>query len=1064
MDMKRNPIIQPHPDLTFQSANRIINEFDFKKMVYLDSTGHWKENPRHLIQKAVNEILFYLWNLEEKQRSSLLNKIIEIFLKKDRWALVLKIRAALLKDSSATHLSLSIQNYEKDLRIHLKSSIRTENDYPFLILLQVLAWILKYKALHQNMDLFIPDWDLTEKKKIQKYKKRFLDSDKMLDNCLSRKKKQQLLLLYAEIKKLSPYGMGTISDLLAEEDKLSDDITEILKQANQPAQKEESYSLIIEKIFPDMGVVSETSPAFLRPCMQLLRNHTIDISSGIQYQASVILSILQDSRSTKNLLDALKIFPLHFTHIRENIIYTLGNLSEKDAITAIHKVLEGPDKIISSHTEDTKKPSLLEEQKEESIRSLGKIGLESLTILPTLIKYQHHPSFKIKTHLSWTLGEIGKIQKLKHGGVSVDILITLLTLLKIRNKQIFEEAVSALQKIDMPEFMHTLYLYDVGAVSILGLKPAQSGLYELSETLHYLIHSQGRVIMAVNGDSGTGKTYFCESILESFGDLKSKDILYLMRDRKKDQKIFNQILGIQWLKKHIDPIYYQDYPHSEKDDQPEEFLKKFLKDNSDKKLIIIDGCRDQYYFQRIIDLLHFNENLDVVVNFRANFSTRRKNLEEREVALESVKTHLSFLEDPPLEDTHFYREGKVIVYDLDNSINKRLNKQEIQELFKKRRIETWAHMIKVGDFTEKTDALIIKTEHLPLSKNRFDLEKLTFLRQKQWGFKPKEKRFNPIFNEKIEDDPYLLQTIPVDEPWPRRIRFYAQNQIAGIGEKGDIFMLTLLDNRIFYTPVEEFDNLSLLGRKIFLVNNKGGLLSVSFEEGQIVKYESLTSPIHSITSLPRNKLITGHKNGLIMIWDMEKNELLKFKAHSSPVTALSVDYFGHIYSWGSDHRLKYWNLKTGHVDQISTKNEMISCLKTYPQKRLMALWEKKPNKELKDDSHKQTLKIIHFHSQTSYNGSLPLLLNPSSIHICYDGKIFSALSSKEKNHTMVVLTPDTQTCKVHFLKGHTQVTRDCLCMGPKVISCGKEENENVCTFRIWGTEFYVRTQISKLSG
>jgi len=44
-------------------------------------------------------------------------------------------------------------------------------------------------------------------------------------------------------------------------------------------------------------------------------------------------------------------------------------------------------------------------------------------------------------------------------------------------------------------------------------------------------------------------------------------------------------------------------------------------------LIIIDGCRDQYYFQRVIDLLYFREKLDIVVNFRANFSTRRKNLE-----------------------------------------------------------------------------------------------------------------------------------------------------------------------------------------------------------------------------------------------------------------------------------------------------------------------------------------------------------------------------------------------------------------------------------------------------
>jgi hypothetical protein len=68
--------------------------------------------------------------------------------------------------------------------------------------------------------------------------------------------------------------------------------------------------------------------------------------------------------------------------------------------------------------------------------------------------------------------------------------------------------------------------------------------------------------------------------------------------------------------------------------------------------------------------------------------------------------------------------------------------------------------------------------------------------------------------------PNLLQTIPVDELRPHHIRFYAQDQIDGIGEKAKVFILTFLDNRIFYTSHEDFENLSLLGRNIFLVNQK----------------------------------------------------------------------------------------------------------------------------------------------------------------------------------------------------------------------------------------------------
>ncbi|HZX11515.1 MAG TPA: hypothetical protein VFG01_11270, partial [Acidobacteriota bacterium] len=731
--MKNNFIGQPSPDSVFQAGCLLIQEFNSKKMVYLDPLGRWKEDPKNSIHRAVNEILFQLWRMKKKNRNITLNTIIKTFLKNPRWTIALKMRTALMKNSFVSIKKLSIQKIKQELTSEFGFSHRPQKYHPFLIILHVLAWIMRYEALRQNRDTFVPDWDLEEKKKLQKYQKSFMDSDKILKNCLSKEEIQQFKQIFNEIKNFSPHDMGIIPGLIAEEQKLNDDINKLLKQTVLEAKREESYDLIREKIFPPMGVVTETSPALLRPCIQLLKDKNIDVSSGIHYRASVILSILQDPRSIQALLQALKTFPLHFTNIRENIIYTLGNLKENQAVKPLKKVLEGPDKKIHVHSDGSRKPSLLEGQKEEAMRSLGKIGLESINILPSLVKYQHHRSFKIKTHLSWTLGEIGKIQKEKHGGISADILISLLTLLKSRNKQIFEEAVNALREVDMPEFLHTLYLYDVGAVSILGLKPAQRGLYELSETLHYLIHSQGRAVMAVNGDSGTGKTYFCESILESFGDLEPKEILYLMRDRKRDQKIFNQILGIQWLKKHIDPIHYQDYPHSEKDDHPRAFLTRFLEEKSDKKLIIIDGCRDRYYFQRIIDLFHFSENLDVVVNFRANYSTRRKNLEEREIALERIKTHLSFLEEPPLEDTHFYQEGKAIVYDLDNSINRRLNKPEIQELFKKRRIGTWGQMIKVGKFSQKTEILSMEKEPVSYSKNQFNFEKSKFLRQKKWN-------------------------------------------------------------------------------------------------------------------------------------------------------------------------------------------------------------------------------------------------------------------------------------------------------------------------------------------
>lgn len=112
-----------------------------------------------------------------------------------------------------------------------------------------------------------------------------------------------------------------------------------------------------------------------------------------------------------------------------------------------------------------------------------------------------------------------------------------------KNKEIFEETVTALRKINLPEFIHSLYLYHVGAINLISLKPAEKGLNELSITLNYIIKQKEKVVMAVTGDSGTGKTYFCQVLACGCAGLKPEEILYLRRDSKEGRKIFNRLIG-----------------------------------------------------------------------------------------------------------------------------------------------------------------------------------------------------------------------------------------------------------------------------------------------------------------------------------------------------------------------------------------------------------------------------------------------------------------------------------------------------------------------------------------
>ena len=1065
----RKTLLNPPPiQNLIQVGRAIIDEFEPKRFVYLNSKGGWEENPKTHSDRIVNELLYQIWTQEEEKQDSVLLEIFSPLLGENTWDSVKKIKFALSRKRKISSQSLTEKEINTAIIQSYSQGGRPEEFYPFFLILEVLSWILHYEAIRLTAVSSVSEWDKEAKAFQQESRKQLQTLDHFLNSLSDGKQIEEFASkIIDEIKIASPKIIEPIPKMISEEDRLERTIRHLLEKGKDIKYREEIFSLIVEKIQPSMGIVHLASAALLRPCLRLLMDEEIDISSGIQYAASVILSILRDPRSTKTLLKALSFYPSHYSKIRENLIYTLGNLKEKQAVKPIARILEEPDEtgFLMGNQGGKIQPTL--EQKEEALLALGKIGLESSHCLSALIKYEEHPSSKLKTYLAWTLGEIGKAQKKKLGGVSADIVITLLKLLKTKNKQIFEETVSAIKKIELPEFTHSLYLYNIGAISILGLKPAQRGLYELSETLHYLLNTKKRAIIAINGDSGTGKTYFCQSIINGFGNLKAEEILYLMRDRKKDQRIFNRLLGLKWLKKYIDPVYYQDYPLSEEEDDPDEFFRQFLQENSHKKLIILDGCRDQFYFQKVIDLFYFKGELDVEVNFRATPSTRRLNLEEREIALESVKTHLSFLEEPSLEDTHLYQEGIVILYDLDNSISSRLDSQEIRELFEKRRIDSWGELIRIGDFKQEFKPLRIESEKLSLSEENFSFKSENLPAARPKLFSSQERKFRAELNQDPTAQPNLLQLIGMDDLKPKQIRFYAQDQIAGIGEEGSAFVLTFLDNRIFHTFLERSTNLALLGRDVFLINERGELTNISFERNEVIKFGRTDSPALAITACPEGKIVTGHQDGSIRIWDFSNEKVDILEGHSQPVLSLALDYFGRIHSGSLDRTLKQWDVEKGIVRIFEELDQKVIFIKPYPKGKILAVTGESDSPGDEVENLIPKLRILDFKDKTSLMVQTPFEQAISNVNVYFDGRIIAGLfSTKDKTRqqdgNLIILSPKEDICEYKTLAGHSLAIRDCLTMGPKIITCGTETSGRH-TIRIWGTEFYVHTELGKLA-
>lgn len=1041
-----------------EAAKSILRDFDGRRFVYLNARGEWKENPKTLRDRAAHELLHALAKPRGEGAGALVEGMLLPLASDKTWPLCLKIWTALGK------------NMKRVPGRSREAPAVDPNVLAFRILFEIVVWKTGLEALRLNSVCFVPAWDNQAQNRQMDCAGRLKVQERLIDSVLTQPEKAGLEAAFKAVRGSMPPMIDSVSRLLAEEETYNLILRDLLPKSRAAGSDEEALPLIAEKILPAEGVVTNTSPALLRPCLRLLLDKDIDILSGIPYYASVVLSILKDPRAAQGLLQSLDLYPATKTKIRENIIYTLGILCESRAVEEIAAVLDMPDEILETSATGEKSYHPLLEQKEEAIWALGKIGFASVKKLPQLARVADHSSLKLRTYLAWTLGEIGKAQKETLGGVGADVVIALLKLLKTKNKQVFEESASGLKKIGMPEFIHSLYLYHAGAISILGLKPAQRGLYELSETLHYLIQTKKRTIMAVNGDSGTGKTYFCQAIMGGFGEVNPDEILYLMRDRKRGQRVFNRLLGIQWLKKYIEPSTYQDYPVSEQEDNPDDYFRQFLADNTDKKLIILDGARDSLYFQKVIDYFYARGELDVEVNFRANFSTRRLNLEEREMALESVKTHLAFLEEPTLEDTLFYQEGVVVLYDLDNSTGSRLNTQEIQELFETRRIGSWGELIRLGDFKQESRPLEVRRAAIVFRDKDFAARRRGWKPGPSRSFFPDERNFKALANDHPQASPNFLQQIDLGSLRAEQIRFYAQDQIAGFGEEGKVFVLTFMDKRIFETTLDRLSGIALLGRDIYVVNNDRELARVSFEKNEITSLAVTDSPILSIVAFPRHTIVTGHADGTVRVWDMSEAEVLKFEAAGGPVQALAVDYGGRIYSADQSGALRRWDLEEKKVRAAEHIGMGLSHLKLFPHGKILCLGT------LQAQGSRTFFNILDFDQKDFHALSADFKGLVKCINVSFDGRILAGLSYPQeavetagKNLILISDIYEEATCTVpaafpiyKVLGGHSLETKDCLTMGPKIISCGSE-GPGRRSLRIWGTEFFVRMELGKLA-
>jgi hypothetical protein len=851
--------------------------------------------------------------------------------------------------------------------------------------------------------------------------------------------------------------VNEVSLTINEEEKIMDLLDNLIKNYHAAEKGDMAFVALNEELSFSFSENVEFSKSLIYPCVKIIDSIELPVSSGLQYEAVIKLGALSDPRAMDSLIAALERIDIQHADMHAALIYAIGNLRQKSAADVIKKSLEVPDYVEVNRGNGGKGYKIsLNRVKAEAIWALGKLCVDSEEIVQALCELSGNSDNEVKLYLAWALGMIGKQQFERYGGVSVEVVITLMKLLADSNVRIFEEAALALKRIGLSDLLNLLHLRNITFLSVLTLKPSSHGLVELSETLRYLLNLKQPVVMAITGDSGTGKTYFCDSIIGGFGDIKPEDILYLARDKPEHNKIFNRILGLKWLKKYVSPQFYSDYPLKEEDDNPQEYFYQFINDHSNKKLIILDGWRDLGYFHQVIQTFYENGYLDVLVKFQASYSTKRKNLEERERILYNVKLCLGNIEDPIIEETPIYREGRVLLYYLDNSEHSRLNKEETLEVFEKVRVKAWGDYIRIGDFIKNVKSITIEKDCVRCwSKELESIEnKIEYGDVKHINVR--ESKFSRRLNEDLDKEPNLLQLIELKDYDVNKISFYLPGRIMYGGAGGSIGIFSSINDRAFIVNAhsDKVINIDVLGEDIVSLDCKHNLKKTSFANKTIIELGDEENLICSIASDKRSKLIAGLMNGDICIWDFELNRKRRVKLDDKPVILVSAYQSGLIVA-SDGNKIKILNYNRNTCETIEENGCIIAALAIADRNHIIAGLKCQIKNEV-------IIKLINIENYICNIVNLEDLERVNAINVYFDGRIILGGSSKEDGKgNLVILEMKSDECLVKKLSGHDKGTIDCITMGPRIITFGKNK-ELEPELKIWGTDSYVKVEHSKL--
>ncbi len=272
--------------------------------VYRSPRGEWVGPPRTLRQRLANELWHRLYLASKNQDGVAHIHPLVVFFAADRraWKLTCRLYKSLSGESARTS--------------------------PAQALIEVCAWLLEQAVLEKLSSRYVPAWDVRGQQATRAWtllRQENLSSLQLASGLSPRTLFQLCTRLQAGVPLVHP-----ICEILAHEEELRQRISASLHQATHGGERDQAWAFFGQQLSPAIGG-SGPLEALLRPCLELLEQEDLPLSSGLHFEAVNLLSRLRDSRSATTLGRLVERTPPANTNVRSAALFALGNLRDPHA-------------------------------------------------------------------------------------------------------------------------------------------------------------------------------------------------------------------------------------------------------------------------------------------------------------------------------------------------------------------------------------------------------------------------------------------------------------------------------------------------------------------------------------------------------------------------------------------------------------------------------------------------------------------------------------------------------------------------------------------------------------